>query len=452
MAKILIIDDDPTFCIMLKSFLTKNGYDVKEVFDAKQSIRAILDETYDVVLSDFRLPDIDGLELLKKIKNITPQTPVILMTSYANIRTAVNAIKMGAFEYVTKPINPDEVLITIKNALESAQEKAVAGGARSKKPKFEFISGKSTAFQRIIEHIDLVGPTNMSILIQGDSGTGKEYISRLIHDNSKRKDKPFVAIDCGALSDELAASELFGHVKGSFTGAATDKKGQFEIANGGTLFLDEIGNLSYEIQIKLLRATQEQKVRKVGGNTDINIDVRLITATNEDLTKAITEGDFREDLYHRLNEFQLNIPPLRKRQEDLEVFANHFLEASCKELGKTVLEIDKDVIKKFKKYFWPGNIRELKNVIKRAVLLEQSAILTADNLPEAIRFPKDEDAFIDDGDYEGKALREITEMKEKEMIMKTLEQVKYNKSKAARILNIDRKTLYNKIRQFGIEA
>lgn len=456
MSKVLIIDDDPTFCLMLKSFLNKKGFNAHEVHNARQSIKAIQQEDFDIILTDFRLPDINGLDLLKNIKKIVPHTPVILMTSYANIRTAVNAIKMGAYEYVTKPINPDEVLSTIYHALESVEEKKSLAqpGARSPSTpgNFQFISGKSPVFQKIHEHIELVAPTNMSILIQGESGTGKEYVSRLIHQKSKRSHKPFVAIDCGALSDELAASELFGHVKGSFTGATNEKKGQFEVANGGTLFLDEIGNLSYDVQVKLLRATQERKIRKVGGNVDIEVDVRLIAATNEDLMKAVSRGEFREDLYHRINEFQLKIPPLRKRGNDIKEFAYHFLKISNQELDKEVEEIGADVIEKFLNYLWPGNIRELKNVLKRAVLLEKNKALGVANLPDEIRYPSEANTPHTPEDDEGIALRTVTEKKEKEMILRTLEQVKYNKSKAARILNIDRKTLYNKIKQFNIEV
>ncbi len=456
MSKVLIIDDDPTFCIMLKSFLEKKGFEAIEVHNARQSIKAIQQHEFDIILTDFRLPDINGLDLLKSIKNIVPHTPVILMTSYANIRTAVNAIKMGAYEYVTKPINPDEVLATINNALNSVEERKslATNGDRKKVPSsnFQFISGNSDVFKKIHEHINLVAPTNMSILINGESGTGKEYVSRLIHQNSKRSDKPFVAIDCGALSDELAASELFGHVKGSFTGATVEKKGQFEVANGGTLFLDEIGNLSYDVQVKLLRATQERKIRKVGGNVDIDVDVRLIAATNEDLMKAVSEGDFREDLYHRINEFQIKVPPLRKRGDDIKEFAFHFLDLSNKELDRDIQEIDAEVLDKFLGYSWPGNIRELKNVLKRAVLLEKNNVLGIENLPEEIRFPNNYSQQSSPEDDDGIALRTITEKKEKEMILRTLEQVKYNKSKAARILNIDRKTLYNKIKQFNIEV
>ncbi|MDN5200503.1 sigma-54 dependent transcriptional regulator [Fulvivirgaceae bacterium BMA10] len=457
MPKVLIIDDDPTFCLMLKSFLNKNSFETKEVHNARESIKIVKQEPFDIILTDFRLPDKNGLDLLKDIKGIIPKTPVILMTSYANIRTAVNAIKMGAYEYVTKPINADEVLAAINNALDSAEDKKIQsdGGEISKKDVkgFQFIKGNSERFKKIHQHIELVAPTNMSILIHGESGTGKEYVSRLIHEKSKRKDRPFVAIDCGALSDELAASELFGHIKGSFTGAVTDKKGQFEVANGGTLFLDEIGNLSYEIQVKLLRATQEKKIRKVGGNTDIEVNVRLIAATNEDLQKAVNRGDFREDLYHRINEFQIKVPPLRERKGDISIFANHFLEVSNKELERNIQTIEHDVIDKFNNYSWPGNIRELKNVVKRSVLLEQSDLLTSENLPDEIKFPStDHDLGTDDTETDGKALREVTEKKEKEMILRTLEQVKYNKSKAARILNIDRKTLYNKLKQYDIEA
>lgn len=456
MSKVLIIDDDPTFCIMLKSFLVKKGFEAIEVHNARQSIKAIQKHEFDIILTDFRLPDVTGLDLLKNIKNIVPNTPVILMTSYANIRTAVNAIKMGAYEYVTKPINPDEVLATIHNALNSVEEKrSLATTGDKKRPaasNFQFISGKSEVFQKIHEHITLVAPTNMSILINGESGTGKEYVSRMIHQKSKRNDKPFVAIDCGALSDELAASELFGHVKGSFTGAISDKKGQFEVANGGTLFLDEIGNLSYDVQVKLLRATQERKIRKVGGNTDIEVDVRLIAATNEDLMKSVSQGEFREDLYHRINEFQIKVPPLRKRGDDIKEFAYHFLNLSNLELDRDIQDIDVDALNKFHDYSWPGNIRELKNVLKRAVLLEKNESLGVENLPDEIRFPNNYNLQHSPEDDDGIALRTITEKKEKEMILRTLEQVKYNKSKAARILNIDRKTLYNKIKQFNIEV
>ncbi|MDW7693538.1 sigma-54 dependent transcriptional regulator [Flammeovirgaceae bacterium SG7u.111] len=471
MPKVLIVDDDPSFCLMLKKFLEKNGYDAKEVLTAKSCLQLLItDGDFDIILIDFRLPDLNGLELLKEIKKKKPQVPVILMTSYANIRTAVKAMQMGAFEYVTKPINPDEILISIREALETGTEEvaepAKAGKAKdtntSKRPplpKFQFIEGNSSEALEIKKYIDLVAPTNLSVIIHGESGTGKEYVSRMIHQHSRRSDKPFVAIDCGALSEELAASELFGHLKGSFTGAINDKIGQFQAANGGTLFLDEIGNLSYEIQVKLLRAIQEGMVRRIGSNKDDAVDVRIIAATNEDLSEAAKRGDFREDLYHRLNEFMVIVSPLRKRKDDIGLFAKHFLERSNMELEKDVKGFDFEVMQKFLGYTWPGNLREFKNVIRRAVLLTQGDLVMLESLPaEIINPPAESVASAPEQETavpsanSGTNLKEMIERNERETIVRTLEQVKYNKSKAARLLNIDRKTLYNKLKQYGIDA
>ena len=364
MFRVLIVDDDPTFCMMLKSFLAQNDFEVKEVFSASSGSRAFQNSDFDIVLTDYRLPDKDGIELLKEFKALKPNVPVILMTRYADIRTAVNAIKLGAFEYVAKPVNPDEILLTIRTALKKKAEldKRRDGASRSfhiRPSDFHFVEGVSAGSKKIMQYASLVAPTDMSVIIHGESGTGKEYIARTIHLKSKRKNKPFVAVDCGALSKELAASELFGHMKGSFTDARSDKEGQFQIANGGTIFLDEIGNLSYEIQLKLLRATQEKKIRRIGGTRDIEVDVRIIVASNEDLDKAVKKGTFREDLYHRLNEFRMDVPALKDRKEDIEIFATHFLEQANRELEKSISTIDEAVIKKFMNYTWPGNILSL---------------------------------------------------------------------------------------------
>lgn len=453
---VLVIDDDPTFCLMLKGFLTKKGMEVTTSFtgdDAKQKIDKF---NFDVVLSDFRLPDSDGLEILQHIRSKTAQIPVIIMTSYADIRIAVKAIKSGAFEYVTKPVNPDEIWLTITNALnkkknnyetESRENKIVKDA--SKINVTDFLEGKSYQAKRLLEHIDLVAPTNISVIIQGDSGTGKEYIAKRIHERSNRSNQMFVSIDCGALSKELAASELFGHIKGSFTGAISDKTGQFVAADKGTLFLDEIGNLSYEVQVQLLRAIQERKIRKIGSNNDVEVDVRILVATNEDLVEAVKKGDFREDLYHRLNEFKIMVPPLRERIEDIEIFADYFLQLSNQELNKKVSGFSNDVMHIFKKYSWPGNFRELRNVIRRAALLSQNEIIQTSVLPLEIveekikpEIPIEQQAPAD--------LKSMAERTEKEMILKTLEKVNYNKSKAALILKIDRKTLYNKLKQYNI--
>ena len=453
MPKILIVDDDPAFCSLLRTFLQKNNFQTQEVHSGKECIKAIYEETFDIVLTDFRLPDLDGIELLKNIKKKFFHMPVIIMTSYANIRTAVKAMQLGAFEYVTKPINPDEILISINNALE---EKPNTSASQEEQPKaatstFTFVQGKSLGAVSVQKHIELVAPTNLSVIIHGESGTGKEYVSRMIHQKSLRKDRPFVALDCGALSDELAGSELFGHVKGAFTGAVHDKTGVFEAADGGTLFLDEIGNLSYEIQVKLLRAIQESMIRKVGSTQDVPVDVRLIVATNDHLDVAARNGHFREDLYHRLNEFQIRVPALRERKEDIPLFAEYFLETSNKELRKNVTGFSHEVTERMMEYYWPGNIRELKNVIRRSVLLATSEHITQDTLPAEIITPAMQSIFEDQPKVANPDLKAAQERTERALIEETLRKVRYNKSKAAKMLNIDRKTLYNKLRLYDID-
>jgi two-component system response regulator HydG len=461
--RILIIDDDPTFCTMLKGFLTKKEFDVAAVFSATEGLNQVQKNKFDVVLSDYRLPDIDGLDLLQSIRDENPALPVVIMTSYADIRIAVQAMKMGAFEYVTKPVNPDEILLTIKNALNSKVVEYVAMAKPTPTPSpnkknaggFVYVEGSSYEAQKIHDHIRIVSPTNISVIIQGESGTGKEYVAKMIHSNSKRADKPFISIDCGALSKELAASELFGHVKGSFTGAIQDKTGQFVAADGGTLFLDEIGNLTYDVQIQLLRAIQERRIRKIGSNSDVEVNVRIIVATNEDLAEAVKKGLFREDLYHRLNEFKILVPALRERGDDIILFAQHFLELANAELEKHVSGFHDDVLHIFKKYSWPGNLRELRNVVRRSVLLTQSDAIKMETLPVEIVFekktnhpPATEPTVIKtDAPTDLKSMAEKTE---REMIINTLIKVNYNKSKAATLLKIDRKTLYNKIRQYKI--
>ncbi|RUT77734.1 sigma-54-dependent transcriptional regulator [Ancylomarina longa] len=450
MKKVLIIDDDPTICMMLQGLLKRKNFDADTVFSAGEALKKLEIQAFDLVLSDFRLPDFDGLELLQKIKAMLPQVPVIIMTSYADIRTAVSAIKMGAFEYVTKPLNPDEILLLINSALEKSE--LLQNSERAKKIKskhtIEFVRGNSSNALQIDQYIKLVAPTDMSVIIEGESGTGKEIAARRIHAESNRKKKVFVAVDCGALSTELAGSELFGHAKGSFTGAINDKEGQFEAAKGGTLFLDEIGNLSYEIQVKLLRALQERKIRRIGSNKDIDVDVRILVATNEDLSLSVSNGEFREDLYHRLNEFKITVPALRNRVEDIELFANYFLELSNNELHKNVSKFSPEVLEKFKDYSWPGNLRELRNVVRRSVLLSPEKQIEISSLAnEILRENKSNDVVL-----EGSNLKLIQATNEKELIINTLRKVNFNKSKAARLLNIDRKTLYNKIKQYGIKV
>ena len=442
--KILVVDDDPAFCLMLATFLGKKGFDSHQVNSGKACISALEKEKYHLLITDLRLPDLSGIEILKSVKNQYPEIPVILMTGYGEIRTAVQAIKMGAFEYVSKPVNPDELLMMVNSALDN---KASAGTASKPLGDSEYLTGASELSKTLEQHIALVAPTTMTVLIKGESGTGKEFVARKIHRLSDRSHGPFVALDCGALSNELAASELFGHVKGSFTGAVGDKTGQFELAVGGTLFLDEIGNLSYEVQVKLLRALQEKQIKRVGGKKDIPVDVRIIAASNDDLREAAQKKGFREDLYHRLNEFSLEVPSLRDRGEDIELFAQFLLDEANRELNKSVIGLSPSALTIFHQYSWPGNIREMKNIIKRGVLLCQGEHITPDHLPTEIVNPVDSTSQVSSLD-----LRSQTENQEREIILSALEKTRYNKSKAAELLKIDRKTLYNKMKQYEIKG
>ena len=450
MTKILIVEDDVAFCTMLKTFLQKKGYDVLTAFSGNEATNRIKDNDFDVVLTDVRLPDCDGISLLSEIFSKKRDTAVIIMTGYAEINMAVDAIKKGAFDYVSKPFNPDTILETIEKSIVAQNEpsKSVATreikkNSKSEEPKKinSFVKGISDASKKLNEYISLVAPTNMSVLIIGDSGTGKEYVASSIHKSSKRSGKPFIAVDCGAIPKEIASSEFFGHIKGSFTGAVNDKIGHFQAANGGTLFLDEIGNLSYELQVQLLRALQERRIKPVGSNKEIEVDIRVIAATNEDLSVAVKNEGFREDLYHRLNEFSIQVPPLRERVEDLMLFANHFLEQSNEELDKNVVGFSDEVLEVFKKYEWPGNLRELKNIVKRSVLLSQKDMISIDLLPTEVIRAKN---------IEKNTYSLFKNQNEQELILDALEKANGNKAKAARMLSIDRKTLYNKLKQYDI--
>jgi two-component system, NtrC family, response regulator HydG len=492
MQKILIIDDDRDMCLLLKRFLTRHGFEVLEAYNGKKALE-ILDETEpSLVMCDFRLEDMEGNVLLGKIKEKYPHLPVIIITGYSDIKIAVEVMKMGAYDYITKPLFPDEILVTIRKALETSASPSEPKVSRSvvsaepttnghrlseskdaAKPNIihsgEYIFGDTPVFRTILQQIDLVAPTNYTIIIYGESGSGKEAIAQEIHKRSKRKGRPFVAIDCGSLSKELAGSELFGHEKGSFTGALNQKVGSFEVANGGTIFLDEVANLSYDIQVSLLRVVQERKMRRVGGTKDIELDVRMIVASNEKLWDVARKGKFREDLFHRFNEFSIDVPPLRQRHDDVMLFANHFLQQTNNELGKNVKRFSSDVEHIFKNYVWYGNLRELKNVIKRATLLTDSDTIEASSLPfeishhDKLQFEQPETSAFPTTMAPMPVAEEATEIPrvisettlkgasidaEYEMILKALKKVNFNKSKAAKLLNIDRKTLYNKMKQY----
>ncbi len=466
--KILVIEDDFDISQLLKKFLSRHNLDVVIANNGKKGIEAFKTENPGLVLTDFRLGDVDGIHVLKEIKNINHTVPVIIITGYSDVRVAVQAMRLGAYDYVTKPLFPEEILHTIKRALEGGStdvDKANAGGPKISKPQ-NFIFGKSYQSLGLMKQVDLVAPTNYSVIIYGESGAGKEAVAQIIHRKSTRAAQPFVAMDCGAISKELAGSELFGHEKGSFTGAMQTKIGHFELANGGTLFLDEVANLPYEVQTSLLRVVQEKKIRRIGSNKEIHIDVRLIIASNENLNDAYRKGKFREDLFHRFNEFQLNVPSLRERPEDILMYAEFFLQNSNEVLDKKITGFDDEVMQLFHQYPWHGNLRELKNVIKRAALLSDTDRIQVQSLPlEISHYSKlsfqDDEAGIhvrhDDVQQQQAQpmqhsnhpnLKTAAKEAEYETILRVLKEVNFNKSKAAKILNIDRKTLYNKIKDF----
>ncbi|MEQ8241662.1 MAG: sigma-54 dependent transcriptional regulator [Cyclobacteriaceae bacterium] len=452
MKKVLIIDDNADICLLLSKFLTKKGFKTATKSNGTDAEAWLKKNEVDLVICDFKLPDYNGLELLEKIKIIDSTISVIIITGYSDVRVAVEAVRKGAFDYVTKPLYPDEILATIHAALEEEEVETTVSRPSKKmgRPKRqEFVIGPSAQSSAVQKHIDLIAPTDLSVIIQGATGTGKEYVAKSIHQKSNRADQKFVALDCGALPKELAGSELFGHVKGSFTGAINDKEGCFELANGGTLFLDEIGNLTYDNQIKLLRALQERSIRRIGGNKEIAIDVRIIVATNENLKKTIENGDFREDIYHRLNEFKIELSPIRERPDDVAHFAKHFLQLANQQLNKSVSNISLEAMDILQNHQWHGNLRELNNVIKRAVLMTTGDEIKETALPEEIR-NVNPDELSDDSLHLSGSLKEIVNRAEKKAIIRMLERTNGNKRKTAELLDIDRKTLYNKLKSHGI--
>lgn len=471
MKKILIVDDEVNIALLLSKFLSRNGFEVMSASNGAAALECLKNDKFELVLCDFRLEDTDGREILRKVKATYPDTGVIIITGYSDVKMAVELIKMGAYDYITKPLYPDEILSTINKALEAklhpGREALVASHNPTLSPVKEsrqtpdaddFVEGNSKVARELSRQIRLVAPTNYSVIIFGESGTGKESVAKSIHQQSDRKDKPFIAMDCGSLTKELAGSEFFGHEKGAFTGAMYTKIGHFEMANGGTLFLDEIGNLSYDIQAALLRTVQERRVKRIGSTKEIDLDLRIIVATNDNLPDAIAKGKFREDLYHRFNEFSIVVPPLRERSGDILKLSEHFLKSASKQLGhKTPIRLSAEVIQHFMTYAWPGNVRELKNVIKRAALLTEGDEVSTDALPMEIANYKthsftgnhmveeEEDQPVSKANKK-RALKSTASEAEYEAIMEVLREVNFNKTKAAEILNIDRKTLYNKMK------
>jgi len=459
---ILLVEDDVVFSKMLSRFLERNGYDVIGCYSLEEAEKN-LTPAIKMIFTDLRLPDGDGINFLKHVKDIFPNLPVVVMTSYAEVSTAVEAMKLGAFDYISKPFQQEDVLNVIKNAqntvfstpkpetvetaapLSKTDHSSPAKMIKAPKVTEEnpYIEGVSPASKKLSKFINLVAPTDMSVLIMGESGTGKEVVAKLIHLKSERRNKPFIAVDCGAIPKEIASSEFFGHVKGSFTGAITDKKGHFEEANGGTIFLDEVGNLSYENQIQLLRALQERRIKPIGSSKEIEVDIRVLAATNEDLLEAVNKGDFREDLYHRLNEFAIKVPSLSERKDDLMIFASYFLEKANEKLHKNVQGFTERAVQKMLNYNWGGNLRELSNVVKRATLLTTTDYISENELPDFVmsetrHFPTERFSFS-------------TKENERELIIGALHETNNNKTEAAKLLGFTRKTLYNKLKAYNIE-
>ena len=459
---ILLVEDDVVFSKMLSRFLERNGYDVIGCYSLEEAEKN-LTPAIKMIFTDLRLPDGDGINFLKQVKDIFPNLPVVVMTSYAEVSTAVEAMKLGAFDYISKPFQQEDVLNVIKNAqntvfstpkpetvetaapLSKTDHSSPAKIVKAPKVTEEnpFIEGVSPASKKLSKFINLVAPTDMSVLIMGESGTGKEVVAKLIHLKSDRRNKPFIAVDCGAIPKEIASSEFFGHIKGSFTGAITDKKGHFEEANGGTIFLDEVGNLSYENQIQLLRALQERRIKPIGSSKEIEVDIRVLAATNEDLLEAVNKGDFREDLYHRLNEFAIKVPSLSERKDDLMIFASYFLEKANEKLHKNVQGFTERAVQKMLNYNWGGNLRELSNVVKRATLLTTTDYISENELPDFVmsetrHFPTERFSFS-------------TKENERELIIGALHETNNNKTEAAKLLGFTRKTLYNKLKAYNIE-
>ena len=467
MDKILVVDDDPDITLLLERFLSKHHFDVTITSSGKDAIRKIQNEKYNLALVDFRLPDLDGMELLSFARKIDPDLQIVIITGYSDVKVAINCIKAGAFDYVTKPLHHEEILHLVKKALAAGpNQKTSASSSSTKATKKKtkksevnaqpsFIEGKSDASKHISKLVKLVAPTDMSVIITGETGTGKEIAARRIHASSKRSEESFVAIDCGALPKNLAGSELFGHKKGSFTGALQDKKGSFEIAKGGTLFLDEVGNLSYENQVKLLRVLQEKTIRRIGDNKNIKTDVRILAATNENIEVLVRDGKFREDLYHRLCEFKIELLPLRQRKEDILTFTYHFLDQASQELNKSTSGFSDDAENSLQQYYWHGNLRELGNVIKRALLLSEHDFIGINALPPEITIGESQVAQEDQSSFlklsgQSKTLKDIVQEAEKLAIQQALEETNFNKTKTAQILDVDRKTLYNKMNAYNI--
>ena len=438
---ILVVDDEEIVRNSLVDWLREDGYHAEAASDGFEALQKLKERPWDIALVDLKMPKMDGLELMERMKEMDPDIQVIIITAYATVHTAVQAMKKGAYDYLVKPFNPEEISLLIERLIQSkelAREVSFLRKELTKQYRFHDLVSKSPKMQQVFEFARTVAKSNSNILILGESGTGKELLARAIHNESPRANGPFVAVSCVALPETLLESELFGHEKGAFTDAITQKKGKFELAHGGTLFLDEIGDISPKLQLALLRVLEEREFTRVGGTQPIRVDVRIIAATNRDLKRAVDEGQFRDDLYYRLNVISIKIPPLRERREDIPLLAQHFVEKFNIELGKRVERISEEAMKKLMAYHWPGNVRELENVIERAMVITKGSVIR----PEEIQLPTEETPPAED-----KSLRAV----ERAHILRVLEENNWNVQRSAQILGIDRVTLYNKMKRYGIK-
>jgi two-component system response regulator AtoC len=449
--EILVVDDDARMRELVVKVLAREGYSVRSLPRGQAVLQALEEEPVDLVISDIRMPELDGLTLLQEIKRVAPETSVLMMTAFGSIDTAVQAIKAGAYDYLTKPFKMDEVIVVVRRAMEERHLRAEVRALReevSTKYNFSNILGKSKSMLDLFALIKKVAGSRSTVLIEGKSGTGKELVAKATHYNSPRRARPLVTLNCGAIPKDLLESELFGHVKGAFTGAIANKRGLFEEADGGSLFLDEIGELSLELQVKLLRVLQEREIRRVGDTRTVGVDVRLIAATNRDLAQAVKDGFFREDLYYRLNVIAIVIPDLKDRAEDIPVLASHFLMKYAKEADPPIEGIAKDAMRLLLEYDWPGNVRELENVIERGVILAHGPQILPEDLPAHVRARQ---TPLPHQPKAASSHRPTLEELEREYIATVLRETRWHQMQAAHILGIDRRTLYRKIRTYGFQ-
>jgi len=452
--RILIVDDEESMRHMLSLLLKKEGYDPQTAENGKVALEKIERENFDFILSDIRMPEMDGLEFLRKAKVKNPDLTVVVMSAFGNVDTAIEAMKRGAYDYISKPFKPDEVILTLRKAEERERlqkENVRLKGEIKKEYQFSNIVAKSPHMMEIFNTIRKIADYKTTCLLLGDSGTGKELIARAIHYNSSRADKPFITVNCGAIPENLLESELFGHMKGSFTGAIRTKKGLFEEADQGTLFLDEIGELPLLLQVKLLRALQEEEIRRVGDVSPIKVNVRIVAATVKDLAKEVEQGTFREDLFYRLNVLPIFLPSLRERKEDIPLLVDYFVEKYNKKLAVKVKNIGPEVMNVFMEYDWPGNVRELENTIERAMVLTTGDRIQAENLPASVRTSQGASTGMTRFSSDDLSIKKATRMIEENLILRALQTSHGNRTKAAKLLEISHRALLYKIKQFRLE-